>query len=73
MGCTKPPPSPAPPPDSSVYAELVAATRCLQAGEAGALAVEQGLTSDAQPPWFACLVAGGTVASCGGPCVDAGH
>lgn len=64
VGCSKPaPPASAP----SVYNELVEAG-CIAPDDASYAAVQEGLQSDAQPPWFACLADGGTVAGCSVPC-----
>lgn len=64
VGCAKPAPTPTP----TIYTTLVQAG-CLDPNDdAGLSAVQRGLLSDAQPPWFACLADGGTVAGCGVPC-----
>ena len=78
--CTPAPtPSPAPPieisdaaettPPAAIYQELVSGG-CLSPDDSGEglLGVVDLEFSDAEPPWLACMAAGGTVASCVAPC-----
>jgi len=52
-----------------VYNELIEAG-CLASSDASLLGVQQGVLSDAQPPWFSCLVDGGSINGCNVPCGD---
>jgi hypothetical protein len=69
-GCTRTAPTPMPTASAeAIYTALVQAG-CLAPDDSGVGAVQLGAASNAAPPWFTCLIDGGTIASCGVPCGD---
>jgi hypothetical protein len=55
------------PTSQTVYFELIDAG-CLAPGDSSLIGVELGVLSDAQPPWFSCLLDSGTIQGCSVPC-----
>lgn len=68
-GCACSRPASGPPSAAAISAELVEAG-CLPASATDPATVAAGLASDAQPGWFSCLAAGGTIVGCAVPCAQ---